>query len=161
MSIQQSGKITPGHLVSWTTDGVVQDWGAAPAAQRVLASLRGANFNVTTDQPMLLPQTVTAFQLTSIIITNASVSLTSAIGGFYPALSKGGTPIVSASQTYSALTSQAALMTATLASFGSSTRFSAANLALINNLMAIYFSLTTGQGVNCTADIYLCGIDLS
>lgn len=159
--VLQSGNVTPGHLATWATDGVLKDGGSAVAGQRVLASLRGANFNITTDQPIIIPQNFLAFQLTSIIVTNAPVSLTAAVGGFYPAAAKGGTPLVAAGQAYSALVSQASLMTATLASFGANTRLSAANLGSINGLLAIWFSLTTPMGVNATADIYLCGIDLS
>jgi hypothetical protein len=160
-SVLQSGNVTPGHLASWTTDGVLQDAGGTPASQRVLASLRSANFNITSDQPILLPNSINAFQLTGIVVTNASVSLSSAVGGFYPQAAKAGTPIVSASQAYSALTTAAGLLQVTLASFGQNTRFSAANLGSINGLLAIWFSLTTPQGAGATADIYLTGIDLS
>jgi hypothetical protein len=161
VGIIQSGTQTPGHAVIWTSDGVVQDGGPFPAGQRVIASLRGANFNTTNDQPIVIPQRFVAFQLTSIIVTNSSLSLTTAAGGFYPAAAKAGTPIVSAAQTYSALTTAASLMTATLASFGANTRFSSANLAALNGLLVIYFSLTTGQGAAATADVYAVGIDLS
>lgn len=160
-SILQSGNVTPGHSATWVTDGVLQDGGGVPAAQRVLASLRGANFNITTDQPILIPINFTAFQLTGIVITNASVSLTTAVGGFYPAALKGGTPIVSAAQAYSALTTPAGLLQATLASFGQNTRFSSANLGLVNGFLAIWLSLTTAQGAAATADVYLQGVDLT
>jgi hypothetical protein len=159
--VLQSGNVTPGHSAIWTTDGVIQDGGGTPAAQRVLASLRSANFNVTTDQPILLPNSINAFQLTGIVVTNASLSLTTAVGGFYPQAAKGGTPIVAASQVYSALTTANALLQATLASFGQNTRFSAANLGSVNGLLAIWLSLTTAQGAAATADVYLLGIDLS
>ncbi len=161
MPLLQSGLVTPGHSAVWTTDGVLQDGGGTPAAQRVLASLRGADFNTTSDQPIIIPQNFVAFQLTSIIVTNSAVSLSAAVGGFYPAANKGGTPIVAASQVYSALTTVNSLMNPTLAAFGSGTRFSAQNLGSINGLTAIWFSLTTPQGVNATGDIYLCGIDLT
>ncbi len=157
----QAGNVTPGHSVIWTADGIIQDGGPFPSGQRVIASLRGANFNTTNDQPIIIPQRFVAFQISSIIVTNATISLTTAAGGFYPAASKGGTPIVSAAQTYSALTTTASLMTATLASFGANTRFSAANLASLNGLLALYFSLTTGQGAAATADIYISGQDLT
>jgi hypothetical protein len=160
-AVLQSGQVTPGHSAIWTTDGVVQDGGPFPAGQRVIASLRGANFNTTNDQPIAIPQRFVAFQLTSIIITNASVNLTTAAGGFYPAAAKGGTPIVAAAQAYSSLTTAASLMTATLASFGANTRFSSANLGSIGGLLMIWLSLTTGQGAPATADVYLCGIDLT
>jgi hypothetical protein len=161
VGILQSGNVTPNHAAVWAADGVLKDGGGTPAAQRVLASLRGANFNTTNDQPIIIPLNFVAFQITGIIITNASISLSAAVGGFYPAASKGGTPIVSAAQTYSTLTTSAGLLQATLAAFGSGTRFSAANLASLGGLLALYFSLTTAQGAVATADIYIVGIDLS
>lgn len=161
MSVQQSGVITSGHVCTWAATGVIQDGGAQPASEKVLASLRGANFNTTNDQPIAIPLNFVAFMLTRIIITNASISLTTAAGGFYPAASKGGTPIVAANQAYSALTTSAGLLQATLASFGSTTRFSASNLGAIGGLLDIWFSLTTAQGALASADIYLCGIDLT
>jgi hypothetical protein len=159
--VQQSGNITPGHLPVWVAPGVIGDGGAALAAQRVLASLRAANFNTTNDQPIAIPQRVTAFALTGIIVTNASLSLTTAVGGFYPQAAKAGTPIVAAAQAYSTLTTANALLNATLAAFGSGTRFSSANLGTIGGLLNIWFALTTAQPVAATADIYLVGIDLT
>lgn len=157
----QSGNVTPFHVAQWLADGVIGDGGPITPGQNVIASLRGANFNTTNDQPIIIPQRFVAFRLNSIIVTNATVSLTTAAGGLYPAASKGGTPIVAAAQVYSALTTAASLMTATLASFGSNTRFSAGNLGAINGLLAIWLSLTAGQGVAATADVYLIGTDLS
>lgn len=158
-NIQQSGNITPGHLATWTTDGVIQDGGVAPAS--VIASLKNANFSITTDQPIVIPQNIVAFQITAIVITNAPVSLTTAVGGFYPQSGKAGTPIVSSAQAYSALSTQASLMQATLAAFGSGTRFSSANLGTVAGLLAVWFSLTTPQAVNATADIYIIGNNMS
>jgi hypothetical protein len=160
-SVLQSGQITPSHAAVWVTDGVIKDGGATPASQRVLASLRGANFNTTNDQPIAIPLNFTAFQLNGIIITNASISLTSAVGGFYPQPAKAGTPIVSAAQAYSALTTPASLLAVTLAAFGANTRFSAANLGSIGGFLMIWLSLTTPQGAPALADVYLTGTDLS
>lgn len=160
-TVQQSGLITNGHVAIWSTTGVIQDGGALPAAARVLTSIRSANFNTTNDQPMAIPQRVTAFQLTGILVTNASISLTTAAGGFYPMAAKTGTPIVSSAQVYTALTTSAGLLQATLATFGSATRFSSANLGTIAGFLNIWFSLTTPQGAPATADVYLVGIDLT
>lgn len=160
-NVSSSGNITPYHGVQWLAPGVIGDSGAPVAGPLVIASLRGANFNTTNDQPITIPQNILAFQLTGIVITNASLSLTTAAGGFYPAASKGGTPIVSSAQAYSALTTVNSLMQATLASFGSGTRFSSANLGLILGLPQIWFSLTTGQGAAASADIYLIGQNLT
>lgn len=159
--VLQSGGITPGHMARWTTDGVIQDGGGWPVGQRVLASLRGANFNTTGDQPIVVPNNITAFQLTGIVVTNAGLNLTVAAGGFYPQAAKGGTPIVAAAQVYSALSSATALLQATITSFGQNTRFSAANLGSVAGLLAIWLSLTTPQGLTATADAYLIGVDLT
>ncbi len=152
-SVQQSGQITPFHAAMWAANGVIADGGAMPTG-RVIVSGRSLNFNTVNDQPIVFPQWITAFRLANIVVTNASISLTTAAGGFYPAASKGGTPIVANSQVYSALTTSAGLMTATIAAFGTGTRFSSANLAEIGGLLAIYFSLTTAQGAAATGDIY-------
>jgi hypothetical protein len=159
--VQQSGLITPGHLAIWSTTGVVQDGGTLPAAARVLAKGTSYSFNTTNDQPIAIPQRVTAFALTGVLITNASISLTTAAGGFYPQAAKGGVPIVPAIQTYTMLTNSSLLLWATLSSFGQNTRFSAANLGTIAGFLNIWFSLTTAQGAAATGDCYLVGMDLS
>lgn len=160
-SVQQSGLITPGHLAIWSTTGVVQDGGALPAAARVLGSGRSYSFNTTNDQPIAIPQRITAFTLTGILITNASISLTMAAGGFYPAPAKAGVSIVPAIQTYTMLTNSSLILWTTLSSFGQNTRFSASNLSSIAGYLNIWFSLTTAQGAAATGDIYLIGMDLS
>ncbi len=91
--VEQSGNVTPGHLAVWTTDGVVQDGGSPTVAQRVIARITQASFDTTSDQPLLLPARMTAFQLTSIVIARPSIALTAAVGGFYPQTSKSGSPI--------------------------------------------------------------------
>lgn len=156
-TVQQSGNVTAGHLAKWTTSGVIADAGPLGAAQRVLAYLQGADFNSIQDQPLNIPNTIKAFQLTGIIVANTTLSITTAVGGFYPQLSKAGSPIVSAGQVYSALTGANLLMQPTLTAFALAARFSAANLPTAQ----IVFSLTTPQGSACFADIYLVGIDLT
>ena len=161
MAIQQSGVVTPGHAAIWSTAGVLQDGGALPAAARVIGSFRGANFNTTNDQPISIPTRIVAFAITGIVITNATISLTTAAGGFYPLAAKAGTPIVSSGQVYSALTTAAGLLNATLASFGANTRFSASNLGAIGGILQVWLSLTTPQGAAAQADVYLLGQDLT
>ncbi len=165
MQIQQSGKVTPGHSAIFVTDGVVQDGGPIAAAQKVIATLLSADFNSTFDQPLLIPPAITVFKLNSIIVANASVSLTTAVGGFYPAALKGGSPLVSGGTNYNTLTSPNLLVLPTLTGFASTARFSASNLAPLagdtSGSLAIYFSLTTPQGVVATADIYVTAIDLT
>lgn len=157
MGVLQSGNVTPGHIATWTTDGVLQDGGALGRSQKVLAMLGTADFNDTNDQPLLLPSTMTAFMLTGLLVTNAPVSLTTAVGGFYPQAFKAGTPLVGAFQVYSFLTSASLLLSCTLAAPVPTTRYSRTSLPD----WAIYLSLTTPQGQAATADVYAIGIDLS
>lgn len=110
--------------------------------------LKGANFNSTADQPIILTTSSANFRIQSIIVTNPSMSMSTAVGGFYITTAKGGTPIVATSQVYSALATNAAntagnmLVLATPAS----TQY---------NTSTVYFSLTTAQGAAATADIYV------
>lgn len=162
MTVLQSGSVTPGHGAVWVTDNVVGDGGPIPAGQRVLATIRGADFNSIADQPLIIPPAIAAFQINAILVTNASISLTTAVGGFYPAASKAGTPIVAASQVWSGLTSSSIIVSATLASFGANTRFSASNLSnTFGTGLVLWFALTTPQGAAATADIYIRGTDLT
>jgi|ERR1700688_1660353 len=120
--------------------------------QGVISSLRGANFNVTTDQAIAIPAQVSAFSITQIVVTNCSVSMTLAVGGFYPTTAKGGTPIVAATQIYSALTASTLLLGTTIAATPLVTRYTLSN---------IYLSLTTAQGAAATCDVYVIGVDLT
>lgn len=160
-SVKQSGAVTPNHMVLWTTDGVIADGGVVPQGNTILARLLSADFNSTLDQPIQLPKIITAFQISGILITNASLSMTAAVGGFYPTVSKGGTAIVANSQVYSSLTTSAKLLAATLAAAVATTRYSSLNVDVIDGYPTIYLSLTTAQGVNCTCDCYVLGTNLS
>lgn len=160
-SVLQSGSVTPGHLATFATDGVIQDGGVVPVGNTILGRLLSADFNSILDQSIQLPKTITAFQITGILITNATLSLTTAVGGFYPTTSKGGTAIVANTQVYSSLTTAAKLLSATLAAGISTTRYSSANVDVINGYPTIYLSLTTAQGAAATADVYLVGVNLS
>ena len=160
-AVQQNGSVSPGHSAVWTTNGVIQDGGPFPAGPRVLGRQLGASFSTTTDQPILFPATVSALSITGIIVTNASVNLTTAAGGFYPQASKAGSAIVAATQIYVALTSPSVLISLPLTSAAQTTRYSAANLGTIGTQLAIYFALSTPQMGSATADIYVLGVDLS
>jgi hypothetical protein len=124
-------------------------WGGYAPARVQCGALTGANMNVTTDQAIPISVPSRLYMLDAITINNASVSLTTAAGGFYTAASKGGTIVVAAAQAYSTLTAAAndasgSAMSATIATAG-------ANNAL--DVTTLYFSLTTAQGAAATADI--------
>lgn len=121
-------------------------------SQRVLCSIRAANMNITTDQACVIPASITVWAPTAIWCTNTSLSLTLAAGGWYPATSKGGTPLVAAVQVYSALTGATIIVALTLAANIATTR---------QTVNTIYLSLTSGQGAAATADCYVVGVDLT
>lgn len=108
--------------------------------------LLGANFNVTTDQaiPLIIPASAT-FRVTKITVKNASLSLTTAAGGVYPAASKGGTALVAAGQVYTALTGATIALDLTLAT---------ANAVQAAGTL-LYLALTTPQGAAATGDVYV------
>ncbi len=120
--------------------------------QGVIATLRSANFNSTADQAIAVPPQIGTYQITAISVTNCSTSLTLAVGGVYPTTSKGGTPVVAATQVYSALTGATVLLGATIAATPLVTRYTASTL---------YLSLTTAQGGTATCDLYVIGVDLT
>jgi hypothetical protein len=124
----------------------------ADTALNFLGKLIGANMNVTTDQAIALSEygldpAYTKLYVDRIVVTNASVSLTTAVGGVYTAASKGGTALVANTQAYSGLTAATLAIELTLA----------AARPIITPPGSVYFSLTTAQGAAATADIYVFG----
>lgn len=113
-------------------------------AVHVIGKLLGANFNSLADQA--IPLGYGHAIVTDILITNASLSLTLAAGGFYTGAGKTGVAIVGATQLYAALTGAGLALKATLAA---PVRVTTAQL---------FFALTTAQGAPATADIYVLGI---
>lgn len=111
-----------------------------------------ANFNITADQAVTLA--AGSYVITGVIVAKASISLTTAAGGVYTSAAKGGTAIVAAGQTYTALTGattdiQICTMAATPTVSGTTTGAIAGG--------TVYLSLTTGQGAAATADVFVFG----
>lgn len=130
-------------------------WGGFAPARIECGSLIGANMNVTTDQAIPISVPSYTWMVDDIVVSNPSVSLTTAAGGVYSAISKGGVAIVSSGQAYSGLTTNAANTTGnalalTLSTAGNTTDFQGFGVSDINLL---YLSLTTGQGAAATADV--------
>lgn len=121
-------------------------------ANRVLCSVRAANMNTTADQSCAIPAAVTAWTPLSILATNCTGTLTLAVGGFYPAASKGGTPMVAATQAYSSLTTSTIVLVTTLAANIATTRYT---------ISTVFFALTTAAGSAATCDLYVTGTDLT
>jgi hypothetical protein len=101
--------------------------------------------NITTDQPITINSA--NYIIRNIVATNASTSLTLAVGGIYAGASK-ATAVVANTQVYSTLTAASKTVDLTLNALGLSDRRTEGTL---------YLSLTTGQGGAATCDIYIFG----
>jgi len=115
----------------------------------VLGLLKSANMNSTADQA--IPINTSNYIVRRIIVTNASTSLTTAVGGFYAATGK-TTAIVANTQIYTALTGSTKYLDCTLGALLGTDRRTETTL---------YLSLTTPQGGAATADIYIIGDNLN
>ena len=118
--------------------------------QILLGQLISANMNSTGDQQIVIFSAPAKYIIRRIVATNASISLSTAVGGIYPAVSKGGTAIVANSQVYSGLTASGKFVDLTVASGYTSG-------GDVLTVKSIYLSLTTPQGAAATADIYVYG----
>lgn len=150
-NIIENGTVWAGIGLTGTTPqlGLVPTSGVTS----VIGVLKGANFNVTTDQAIPINIAYgTKYAITDVWVTNSSLSLTTAVGGVYNAASKGGVAIVAAGQVYSACTSSGAVERCTIA---------AAGLTNIFTSNPLYLSLTTPQGAAATADIYVRAVILT
>ena len=102
------------------------------------------------DQEITMFSAPGKFIVRRIVATNASVDLTTAAGGIYPAVSKGGTAVVANSQVFSGLTAATKFVDLTIASGYTS----GGDILTVKNL---FLSLTTAQGGAATADVYVYG----
>lgn len=150
IAIGSSGKV-------WTTDGTDPSWNLLTSSNfnssakflggyGIIGSLISANFNTTGDNSITI--TATKYIIRKIVVTNASISLTTAAGGFYTGAGKSGTTLVAAGQVYSVLTAATKWIDATLTATVGTDTF---------NVTPIYLSLTTAQGAAATADIFVFG----
>lgn len=132
---------------------VMPDGQIAPVVgtETVVGVLKGANFNITTDQQFNWIAGGN-FVVTKIVTTNASTSLTTAAGGVYQSAAKGGAVIVAAATVYTALTT---------AAFAQVTAAAATSTILFNAAAMPYLNLTTAQGGAATADVFLIGFSVS
>ena len=117
----------------------------------LLGKLIGANMDSTDDQRIVMFSNPSKFILRRIVVTNASISLTTAAGGVYTAVSKGGTAVVASSQAYSSLSASTLFLDLTLNTSGS------ASTTVKSSIPNLYLSLTTAQGAAATADVYVYG----
>ena len=123
--------------------------GVGGEAGALIGRLLSANMNSTADQaiPLFIPAGI-PYRPTKISVRNASVSLTTAVGGIYTAASKGGTAIVASGQAYSALTASTLNLDLTIV-------VAVVSLTVLPAGTLLYLSLTTGQGAAATADLFI------
>lgn len=141
----QSGSVTPGHLASWTTDGVVQDAGVALTNfyGALVSQLLQVNFNApNSDNPLEinLPAGYTQYRIKQIIISGATASLTTATCGVFTgaggtgiAVVNGGTAITVSADTVDTVNNMQLLPIA-----------NQNTLALFDSIL--YFQVQTPQG---------------
>ena len=116
-------------------------------AIRLLAYFQGVNVNATGDTVLPIINSTT-YSVSNVVMTNASVSLTTAAAGVFTAPAAGGTAIVS-NAALSALTSSTVVSQRTVASTAAQ---SGQNL---------YVNVGTAQGAAATVDVYVYGYDFS
>jgi hypothetical protein len=139
--------VAANDIIDLEQSGCVQVGIAGPT---LIGRLIGANMNSTADQAVpLFVAGNQNFQVTAIVVRNPSTSLTTAVGGFYSAASKGGTAIVANSQVYSAATGATTVENTTIAAAGLAASFASGT--------PVYLSLTTAQGAAATGDVYVYG----
>ena len=117
----------------------------------LLGSLIAANFNSTADQQITIFSNPSKYIIRRIVVTNASANLSTAAGGIYTAVSKGGTAVVAAAQAYTTLTGSTLFLDLTLNGTGF------ASTTVKSSIPNLYLSLTTAQGAAATADVYVYG----
>lgn len=148
--VLQSGPVTPGHLASWTTDGVIQDSGVTFNNSMALfrSTILHVNFNTTNfDNEILinLPAGYTRWRCNRVMVTNPSGSMAAGTCGLFTGAGGTGVQIV---------TSGTAL-TITTAALDTNNNAQSLTVNNANTLMlsdtAVFFRLQ--NGVPNTADV--------
>lgn len=149
--VQQSGNITPNHLASWTTDGVIQDAGLSITnMQAVLtSSILGVNFNAANSDnpiPIPIPAGFTRYRIHDILVSGASASLIAASAGVFTAAGGLGVTVVPNTS-----------MTITTGVFDAVNSLQAMPISNQNTIafvdVVLYFRVVSPQGSPATANV--------
>lgn len=117
--------------------------------QQTLFVLRAADMAVTTDQAFTKLFNGTKYIITGVFGVRKTGALSVAcLGGIYDAAAKGGNALVAAAQSWAALTGVNTCVVGTLAAVATTTVSSASPI----------LSLSTGNSIAMTADIFLFGV---
>jgi hypothetical protein len=114
---------------------------------RLLTSAIGVNVNAVGDTVLPIINS-SLYSVKFVVVTDASISLTTAAAGLFTAPAAGGTGIV-ANAALSALTGPTVVSERTVASTATQTG------------QNLYFNVATAQGAAATADVYVYGYDFS
>ena len=118
----------------------------------LLGSLLLANFNTTIDQEIQINSS--KYFIEEILVTDASIELDTAVGGFYADTGK-TTPIVDDTAVYTGLVVPSDALAFSLVATPADV-----TAAFTNKIMTedkLYLSLTTPQGAAATANVYVFG----
>lgn len=115
---------------------------------RLLGVAKGVNVNATGDQAVIFLFNSQSFSVKEVVMTNASISLTTAAAGLFTAPGGGGTPIV-ANAALSGLTGPTVVSQRTVAT------------TAVQTTDYMYLNVGTAQGAPATVDIYIYGYDFS
>ena len=114
---------------------------------RLLGYAQGVNVNALGDTVLPIINS-SVYSVKFVVVTNASISLTTAAAGLFTAPSAGGTGIV-ANAALSACTGSTVVSERTVASTAT------------QQGQNLYFNVATAQGAAATADVYVYGYDFS
>lgn len=97
--VLQSGNVTPNHLASWATNGVIQDAGVTftNTYGSFAYSKAQINFNATNSDNALLvnlPSGYTRYRIEKILIANATAAINTATCGVFTQEAAAGTAVV-------------------------------------------------------------------
>ena len=157
--VLQSGSVTPQHLASWTTDGVIQDSGVTfnNTLGFFRSDITAVKFNsANTDNQILinLPVGFTRWRPQSGYISDASGTLTTATFGLFTQPAAGGVAIITGGTA----------ITVTNGSIDTNNNLQAFSFNNQNTLAysdtAIYFRVQTPQGVPATANVTVVYVPL-
>jgi hypothetical protein len=116
----------------------------------LLGKLVAANMNSTADQIITIFSNPSKYVVRRVVVTNASLSLTTAVASVYTAASGGGSAVV-LSQALSSLNASTRFLDCTLNSTGN------VNTTVKSAVPNLYLKLDTAQGTASTADVYIYG----
>ena len=149
--------LAQGNSVGTSREGLFPFDAPVVGVTRLIGVLLGVNANSAATDFAIPLQLLPAcnFVIDSVLLNNASTSLTTATYGVFTAVAAGGITIVAnAATNLNTLTTAVSNLVGTLAATATTTVFNGATLATPNPL---YIRIGTAQGGAATVDVYVWG----